>query len=63
LCAAGVIPCRQIGIALDAGGIVVSSTGLATVWVPGFGETLLMVGAGIDLAGVGADMLNEKGVC
>jgi RHS repeat-associated protein len=57
------IPCRQIGIALDGAGIITSSTGLATVWIPGFGETLLLAGGGIDLAGVAADLLNDNGVC
>lgn len=56
------IPCRTIGIALGGGGVVVSSTGLATVRIPGFGETMLLVGGGIDLAGVTADLLSEKGV-
>jgi RHS repeat-associated protein len=57
------MPCRSIGLALDGGGVIVSSTGLATVWVPGFGETMLLVGGGLDLAGVAADLLGEKGVC
>lgn len=37
--------------------------GLATVWIPGVGETVLMVGSGSDLTGVAADLLSEAGVC
>ncbi|HEY2334762.1 MAG TPA: RHS repeat-associated core domain-containing protein [Solirubrobacterales bacterium] len=61
--AASSIPCKTIGLALGGTGIVTGSAGLATVWIPGVGETLLLVGAGIDLAGVAADLLHEKGAC
>lgn len=57
------IPCSKIGIALDAGGILLGAGGLATVWIPGVGETMLLVGSEVDLAGVAADLLHEKGVC
>jgi RHS repeat-associated protein len=57
------IPCHDIGLALSGSGVAVSSAGLATVWIPGFGETLLLVGSGADLAGVTADLLHEGGVC
>jgi RHS repeat-associated protein len=61
--AASSIPCRTIGLALAGAGVVLGSAGLATVWIPGVGETLLMAGAGVDIAGVGADMAHEKGLC
>ncbi|MGN6816790.1 MAG: RHS repeat domain-containing protein, partial [Solirubrobacterales bacterium] len=61
--AASSIPCRKIGLALAGTGVVLGAAGLATVWIPGVGETLLMAGAGVDLAGVGADMAHEKGMC
>jgi hypothetical protein len=57
------IPCQKIGFALDAGGILLGAGGLATVWIPGVGETMLLVGSEVDLAGVAADLLHEKGVC
>jgi RHS repeat-associated protein len=57
------ISCHAIGLALDGSGVVVSSSGLATVWIPGVGETMLLVGGGIDLAGVAADLLGESGTC
>lgn len=57
------IPCKTIGLALDGGGVVVSSAGLATVWIPGVGETLLLVGSGVDLGGLAFDMAHEEGDC
>ncbi len=57
------ISCSKIGLALGGSGVVLGAGGLATVWIPGVGETLLLVGAGVDLAGVAADLLHEKGVC
>jgi RHS repeat-associated protein len=57
------ISCKQVGIALSGGGVAVSSAGLATVWIPGVGETLLLIGSGADLAGVTADLLHEGGMC
>jgi RHS repeat-associated protein len=57
------IPCHEIGLALSGGGVSVSSAGLATVWIPGVGETLLLVGSGIDMVGITADLLHEKGMC
>jgi RHS repeat-associated protein len=57
------IPCKQIGLALGGTGIATGAAGLATVWIPGVGETLLLAGAGIDLAGVAADLIHEGGVC
>ncbi|HWC49625.1 MAG TPA: RHS repeat-associated core domain-containing protein [Solirubrobacterales bacterium] len=57
------IPCRQIGLALSGGGVAISSAGLATVWIPGVGETLMLIGSGADLAGVAADLLDEGGQC
>ena len=57
------ISCRTVGMALDASGIAVGSAGLATVWIPGVGETLLLYSGGVDLAGVAADLLSEKGAC
>jgi RHS repeat-associated protein len=57
------IPCRDIGLALGASGAIVGTSGLATVWIPGVGETLLLVGAGVDLAGVAFDLSHEKGLC
>jgi RHS repeat-associated protein len=57
------ISCHEIGVALGGGGAVVGAGGLATVWIPGVGETMLLVGSGTDLAGVAADLLGEAGVC
>jgi len=57
------IPCKQVGLALSGGGVTVSSAGLATVWIPGVGDTLLLVGSGADLLGVAADLLHEGGLC
>jgi RHS repeat-associated protein len=57
------IPCDTIGKVVDGAGIVVGSTGLATVWIPGVGETLLLAGSAIDLTGLGFDAAHEKGVC
>ena len=57
------IPCRDIGLALGGSGAVVGMSGLATVWIPGVGETLLLVGSGEDLAGVAFDLAHDKGVC
>ncbi len=61
--AASSIPCSKIGLALGGSGVILGAGGLATVWIPGVGETLLLVGAGVDLGGVAADLLHEKGVC
>ncbi|HET9154932.1 MAG TPA: RHS repeat-associated core domain-containing protein [Solirubrobacterales bacterium] len=57
------IPCRTLGIALGGTGAMVGSGGLATAWIPGVGETLMLVGGGVDLAGVAADLAHEGGVC
>jgi RHS repeat-associated protein len=57
------IPCRDIGLALSGGGITISSAGLATVLIPGVGETLMLIGSGVDLAGVAFDLSHEKGLC
>jgi RHS repeat-associated protein len=57
------IPCRQIGLALAGAGTAISSAGIATVWIPGVGEALLMVGSSVDLAGVAADLSHENGSC
>lgn len=57
------IPCRTIGLALGGSGAVIGMSGLATVWIPGVGETLLLVGAGVDLAGVAFDLSHERGLC
>jgi RHS repeat-associated protein len=61
--AASSIPCKKIGLALGATGAVIGAAGLATVWVPGVGEVLLMAGSGVDLAGVTADLAHENGMC
>lgn len=57
------ISCHSIGLGLAGAGITTGVAGIATVWIPGVGETLLMVSGGIDLAGVTADELHEAGVC
>jgi RHS repeat-associated protein len=57
------IPCKSIGLALGGTSAVVGSVGLATVWIPGVGETLLLAAGGIDLAGVAADLAHEGGAC
>jgi hypothetical protein len=57
------ISCRSIGLGLAGAGITTGVGGIATVWIPGVGETLLMVSGGLDLAGVTADELHEAGVC
>ncbi len=57
------VSCHDIGLGLAGAGITTGVAGLATVWIPGVGETLLMVSGGIDLAGVTADELHEAGVC
>jgi RHS repeat-associated protein len=61
--AAASIPCRDIGLALGGSGAMVGVSGLATVWIPGVGETLLLVGSGEDMAGVAFDLAHEKGLC
>jgi RHS repeat-associated protein len=61
--ALGSIPCRKLGLALSGAGVVTGAGGLATVWIPGVGETLLMISGGLDLAGVAADLSHEKGLC
>jgi RHS repeat-associated protein len=61
--AAASIPCRTIGLALSGAGVMTSSVGLATVWIPGVGETLLLVGASTDLTGLAFDLSHEKGLC
>jgi RHS repeat-associated protein len=60
---AGSLSCRSLGIALGSSGAVIGAGGLATILIPGVGETLLMIGSGVDLAGVAADLVHEKGVC
>jgi RHS repeat-associated protein len=57
------ISCKTIGLALGGSGIVTGAGGIATVWIPGVGETLLMVSGGLDLAGVSFDELHAAGVC
>ncbi|HEX4670235.1 MAG TPA: RHS repeat-associated core domain-containing protein [Solirubrobacterales bacterium] len=61
--AAASLPCRDIGLALSGSGVAVSTAGLATVWIPGVGETLLLVGASGDLAATAFDLSHEKGLC
>jgi RHS repeat-associated protein len=61
--AASSIDCKAVGLALAGAGVVTGAAGIATVWIPGVGETLLLWSGGFDLAGVAADMAHEKGVC
>lgn len=61
--AASSIPCRDIGLALGGSGAVVGMSGLATIWIPGVGETLLLVGSSEDMAGIAFDLSHEKGLC
>ncbi len=57
------IPCHAIGAALSGVGAGTGAVGIATVWIPGVGESLLMASGGIDLAGVAADLLHDGGEC
>jgi len=57
------IDCKAVGLSLAGAGVVTGAAGIATVWIPGVGETLLLWSGGFDLAGVAADMAHEKGVC
>jgi hypothetical protein len=57
------IPCRTLGLALAGGGVTTGVAGLATVWIPGVGETLLLVSRGLDLASVAAVTCPMRRVC
>ena len=57
------VPCKTVGLAFAGAGVMTGAAGIATVWIPGVGETLLLWSGGLDLAGVAADLLHEKGVC
>ncbi|HXV05903.1 MAG TPA: RHS repeat-associated core domain-containing protein [Solirubrobacterales bacterium] len=57
------IPCRQIGLALDATGAATSMGGLFAAAIPGVGMTTFFVGEGISIAGLATDMIHEGGVC
>jgi RHS repeat-associated protein len=57
------IPCKEIGLAMAGAGVATGAAGIATVWIPGVGETLLLWSGGMDLAGVAADLAHEKGLC
>lgn len=57
------ISCKDIGLALHGGSAGTGVAGLATVWIPGVGETLLLWSGGLGLAGVAADLAHEGGVC
>jgi hypothetical protein len=57
------IPCKEIGLALAGAGVTTGAAGIATVWIPGVGETLLLWSGEMDLAGVSADLAHEKGLC
>lgn len=61
------ISCHEIGIGLSLVGAGTTSVGVVgsatTLMIPGVGEMLILVGGGMDLAGVAADLLHEKGQC
>lgn len=57
------VPCKEIGLALAGGAVATGAAGLATVWIPGVGESLLLISGGLDLGSVAADLSHEKGLC
>lgn len=55
--------CKTVGLALAGSATVFGASGLtAIVWTKA-GEKLLLIGSGIDLVGVGADLAHEGGLC